>query len=465
MTINNRNGSAPPGSSPGRTWGNAPLRPYQQRQLDRRQEKAKAQTGIIYDMLVIFVLLHFFGFPGRLTLAFGDKIETLVDYGCFGLQLGMMLMSSGDNYLDVKLINLKGKFKTVYIFAAVIIVEAMLVSEEKAAEAITCARLLTTISFAFWMGERYEPEELLMLYYRAQILFVMATLFFLVRYRGLSYARNQDEMVFVGLFPAKNETGAELAFGILIQLTIIRLKMDKHEPISVFFLGMIAVQMALLLLAKAVGALFTAIIPIGYVFVLEPKLGKKKRLPLGFVYVVGSIGFLMFALTIIPLFQPLFEMLGKDATLTGRIPLWNQLINVIMNNRPITGYGYERFWKNSEAVALLHAGFDKDSWFAKMTVGSHCVTMEMLVNTGIVGVGIYYLMIIDTLKSVKEMREDRYVFCATFMLMFMIYGWTERSMAPAMSHTLYLFIVLGIGCGTEKRKKTVNRRLKPNERA
>ena len=46
-----------------------------------------------------------------------------------------------------------------------------------------------------------------------------------------------------------------------------------------------------------------------------------KRLPLGVIYVTLSVAFLITALTILPLFQPLFSLIGKDATLTGSYPV------------------------------------------------------------------------------------------------------------------------------------------------
>lgn len=71
------------------------------------------------------------------------------------------------------------------------------------------------------------------------------------------------------------------------------------------------------------------------------------RLPLGWLYVAGSVGFLVFAFTILPLFAPLLESMGKDATLTGRTELWNGIYKFMQQHNMLTGYGYGQFWMTS----------------------------------------------------------------------------------------------------------------------
>lgn len=404
MTANQRNYQR---NAVGVSWeGTAVLRPYQQKRLDKKKAAEQVQSSIIYNMLVIFILLHFLGFPGKLTKVFGDKIETLVDYGCFVLQLGLMLASSSDTVLEIKLLNFKAKYRALYLFAVVLIMAGMVLSTDKKAELITCLRLLTTVCFATWLVERYTPTEILNLYYKAQLMFLLFVVFFIVRYKGYAYAWYDGVYTLVGLSNAKNETAAELCFGVLIQITLIRMKLDNKEPLSISFLMMLPIQGMLLMMAKGMGSLICVVVPSFYLFFLEKKI--KKRLPLGFVYVIGSVGFLLIAMTIIPLFEPLLEMMGKDATLTGRIPMWNHLLNMMMNDHTLFGYGYERFWKNETAMRIFHAGFSKNSWFSTMTFGCHNVTMEMLVNTGLVGVSAYFLMIIDALRTVPRMNEEQY---------------------------------------------------------
>ena len=95
----------------------------------------------------------------------------------------------------------------------------------------------------------------------------------------------------------------------------------------------------MLILTKNMGSLLVVLIALGYIF-FYIRQKKKKRLPLCLLFIVLSIGFLFFALTILQMLEPFLNSLGKDASLTGRVPLWQRAIEVMQNNQTLTGYGY-----------------------------------------------------------------------------------------------------------------------------
>ncbi len=401
---------------------------------------------ILYDLMVVFILLHFFGFPGKLATLFGSGIETMIDYGCFGLQIVVMLLSSGGSFMDVKLLDLKPQYRIVYFYALFLFLEGVYVATDRKAEVITCLRMLTTVLFGLWLLQYYDVNRFLQLAYSAQVLFVLATLGYIVLFRNRAFQSYEGERALVGLYGAKNSMASELAFGLLIQTTLLRVKLDRDETVSLRFLLMGFVQLVLLVLTKGTGSLLVTIISVFYLFAVEKQFGKERRLPLGFFNVISSVGFLLFALTIIPLFEPVLEMLGKDATLTGRIPLWERIIEITMDHRPLTGYGYERLWKEKEAVDLIHAGFAETSWFSKMTAGSHSLLVELLGSTGVLGLGFFYLMILFCFSGVKRMPEESYVYTSAIMISFTLHCLTERGMAPSSYYTLFFFTALGAAC-------------------
>ena len=427
-------------------------------ELSRKKNETAIQSSLVYDLIVVFILFHFFGFPGKFTRVFGDKIETLIDFGCFGLELATMIMSSGDTAMDIKLLDLKAKYRPMYVYVVYIFVTGVMLSTDRKAEVITCTRLVALLSFSIWAMERYSPQQFLELAYMAQILIVLANLFMMVRYSGIAYGYYEGAKAFTGINGAKNSTASELAFGVLLQMTLLRIKLNKQEPVSTFFVGMLGVQLVLLVLTKGTGALLTTCMSVFYVFVMEKRLGESRRIPLGFLNVLLSIGFLLFALTIIPMFEPILESLGKDATLTGRIPLWERIITITMENRPLTGFGYERLWKETVSVDLIHAGFASTSWFAKMTAGGHSVLVELLGSTGILGLGLYYLMIILCFRNIPYMTEEQYLYVSAIMLVYTLHGLTERGMSPTSYYTLFFFTTLSISCSAEKKKPERRRR-------
>lgn len=261
----------------------------------------------------------------------------------------------------------------------------------------------------------------------------------------------------MGLYGQKNSNGSSMSFIMLLQVLYLRVKMDRKERPSKLQWGLAGVTGVLLLLTKATGAMFNAMLASGYILVLEKKMGRKHRLPLGILFVAVQAGFLTFALTIIPLAEPLLNSLGKDATLTGRIPMWNHLINMMLADKTMVGYGYERFWKNETALRLFHAGFGRTSWFSTMTAGCHNLIMELWVNTGLIGVAAFFLMVIAAMSKVRYMKEADYLLCSAFIIMYTMHSLTERGMSPSSYFTFFFFIVLGVAQNATKTKKKVKK--------
>ena len=143
---------------------------------------------------------------------------------------------------------------------------------------------------------------------------------------------------------------------------------EEEKNLSPFWLAAIAFQGILLLMAKATGALLISMLLPMY-FLVFRKL-RDLRLPLGWLYVAGSVGFLVFAFTILPLFAPLLESMGKDATLTGRTELWNGIYKFMQQHNMLTGYGYGQFWMNKSNVKKLHLMYNHKSYFSRMSTGA-----------------------------------------------------------------------------------------------
>ena len=67
--------------------------------------------------------------------------------------------------------------------------------------------------------------------------------------------------------------------------------------------------------------------------------------------VLVAITFLLGIYWLLAFPETIFQVLGRDATLTGRTDLWSKLLPVIAN-RPVLGYGYAAFWTGLNAEVL-----------------------------------------------------------------------------------------------------------------
>lgn len=410
-------------------------------------ERSASRKSSVIDLIITFIFLNGLGFPGNFTRVFGDWLGTVVEYVAFLLMIAVMLMTSADNVMEMVVLDLRKKYASIYMLATVLFVTSMVVTVSISKQSITCVRFTVTVMFTLWLCNQFSLQDVLERVYFAQILFIGFTLVFVVLFSGYVHresAAYADD--FVGLYSAKNGAGSELAFGILVQVVLLRLYKQQRKQVPSLFIIVLAVQAVLLFLTHNVGAMLTLAVPVIYLLRFQPRWGVQWRLPLGWMYVIGSVCFLIVALTIIPLFTPLFEALGKDATLTGRIPLWEASLDLIMNNHTLMGYGYAMFWRDESAVALLHSAFDEHSFMAQQMSGSHNVLIEMLLNSGVVGVGMFFITMLATMKRIRELDEERYIWCSGYVIFFMMYGFTERAFTTYEYLTMFLFFTLGAAC-------------------
>ncbi len=408
------------------------------------------KQNIWIEPAIVFIFLNSLGFPGNYTRVFGDIIGTLTDYGAFLLMIVVMLVSSADTVEDIVLIELKEKYRSIYLTAGVILLTSMIATGGALSELVTCIRLGVTVLFALWLGEKYSIRDLLGKVYIAQIIFVLINLLFTTVFSGFVYRLSESySKDFVGIYSTKNGIGSELAFGIMMQVLYWKECLQQKETIrlsSVVFLG---IQTVMLLLTHNWGSFLCLIAALTYLFLMKPGSHGRMRLPLGWVFILGTVGFLALALTIIPLFKPFFDAIGKDATLTGRIPLWEQALKVLKGGRLITGYGYGMFWRDPEAIALMHSGFAENSFMGNMVSGSHNQLIELLLNTGLLGTVAFFVAMLDCMKHIYEMNEGQYRLCSCYILFYLIYCFTERAAGTHEFLTFFTYYVLGVACNRE----------------
>ncbi len=90
---------------------------------------------------------------------------------------------------------------------------------------------------------------------------------------------------------------------------------------------------------------------------------------------------------------PLLEFLGKDATLTGRVPLWH-LVDPEIVHRPLLGYGYGVFW--SEANPVAWRIWEVSGWQAPH---AHNGYRDLLLGVGSVGLVLFGLVTVRALRQ------------------------------------------------------------------
>ena len=394
------------------------------------------------DTMIVFVFLVTIGFPGNLELIIGSSVGMLLEYGAFVAEMAVMVIYSGDNLLDFKIIQVKRQNVVIYLTILLIFTETIAVANEKAASFITVFRFAILALFGLWMSDHFDLEAVLKYILTAQLLYVFFTFVFLALKPGSAfYSTGSASNALRGLEATKNTCGSHFSCFIILESLYLKIKADKKAYIHPYYILFLVLQFMLLLLCKATGSIICAAIALFFIFRLSGH-----RIPIGWIYCLVNVGWILFALYMLPLIAPLLEAVGKDATLTGRTDIWNAAVTLMMSRNTFTGFGFGRFWVEPQSYTLIQSMFNENAFWANVTAGAHNMLLELWLNIGILGIALMFLMIIVSTRKIRELKAGPYLFITCMLFYLLISGLTERIFSNSDYKTLLFFYAMALGC-------------------
>lgn len=192
-----------------------------------------------------------------------------------------------------------------------------------------------------------------------------------------------------GIFIHKNVLGWVASFTVILGLAA---RQDLQPAMRWGGLGLIGIGAAGILLSGSATALLSALF--GWLTFLTVRTIARARgmARLAAILVLALVLVSLAALLFIGLL-PLLEFLGKDATLTGRVPLWH-LVDAEIARRPVLGYGYGVFW--SEANPIAWQIWEEVGWQAPH---AHNGYRDLLLGLGLVGLALFLIVALRALQQ------------------------------------------------------------------
>lgn len=189
-----------------------------------------------------------------------------------------------------------------------------------------------------------------------------------------------------GVFPQKNVFGMALLCGVLAlsYLVLERGRLRWGDG------AILLVLLVMLVLARSTTSLLLALLCAGatVAFLWLDRGGAWAAAILLGLVTGGSAALLLFAALGT---EGLFELIGKDASLTGRTFIWEEVWNLI-NQRPLLGTGYAAFWiADSPGVLAIQ---ERVQWAVP---SAHSGYLEVLLQLGWVGAALVALLAAVTL--------------------------------------------------------------------
>jgi exopolysaccharide production protein ExoQ len=201
--------------------------------------------------------------------------------------------------------------------------------------------LLASTMIAIYVGERYSIKAFTHLL--AETLCLMIVLVFLVYLIAPEYVIDYSAYggAWRGLSTYKNTFGEHMAVAVLL-LALVRFR--RFPWLRYVFLLLAA---GLLFLSRSATAMVCGVLTLAAVPLWRLMRGEQRWL----VCVLVALTLVLGIYWVLAFPETIFQVLGRDATLTGRTDLWSKLLPVIAN-RPVLGYGYAAFWTGSNVEVL-----------------------------------------------------------------------------------------------------------------
>lgn len=132
----------------------------------------------------------------------------------------------------------------------------------------------------------------------------------------------------------------------------------------------------------------------------------------------------------------LIAALGRDPSLTTRVPMWHTLLGMVSN--PLLGSGYESFWLDARIPHLIWPAFG-------YLHNAHNGYLETYLNVGLVGLALIVGGLITGLVKIqRHLNEDlpSGLLRLSLFLTVIIYNWTEATFAAVNNVWVISFIAI-----------------------
>ncbi|MEP9374141.1 O-antigen ligase family protein [Mesorhizobium sp. KR1-2] len=257
--------------------------------------------------------------------------------------------------------------------------------------------LLSTMLLAYVLAIRFTPRQLLLLVFATMGTCIVLSVAILAVSPVL--ARMPDgEMR--GIFINKNSLGWYSSVMILAATAVL---MDGTFGLRrTAFMLLIASVICLVGSGSMTATITTAsaFCLIGFYSALQRSRGIG-RIVLIMLSVQISVGLLV---SLREFLVPFLEALGKDATLTGRVPLW-ELVDRQIADHLLFGFGYQAFWTESNPAAW--GIWSEIQWMAPH---AHNGFRDTMLSFGLIGMVPFVWLLLRALRqgAVLQCRDPKY---------------------------------------------------------
>jgi exopolysaccharide production protein ExoQ len=301
---------------------------------------------------------------------------------------------------------------------------------------IRTAATIGTSLFGIYIATRYSIKEQLQLLAWTFGIAICLSIIFVILIPNYGIMSGTHVGKWRGIYTHKNILGKIMSMsGIVFLLLALNEKKDRLILWGGFFLSI-----GLLIASNSSSAMINFVITMGVFCILWILLLNYDLLfpAIFFLAMIGQVSFLW----LVNNTPVILNLVGKDASLTGRGPLW-VAVNDAIWQRPWLGYGFSGFWKNWDtpgASVWRIAGWEAPT--------AHNGLLDLSLELGYFGLTIFLIgFAINVVKSLTWIRIYRTVE-GFWPMMYLVYFWlinqTESSLIRQNEIFWLLYVTVSI---------------------
>jgi exopolysaccharide production protein ExoQ len=241
--------------------------------------------------------------------------------------------------------------------------------------------------FAFSLVQTFDSEEIMSLVMMVGVSVSVLCLFTVIFFPQYGVLYWSEGTPWNGIFGDRTQAAKCLVF-LLSPAIIFR----RGSSFSYRHIIYIALMSFMIFMAHAMTArvLLLAYIALMASMSVSRKFGRRSSLLILGMFLAAAALIVCFGLRYLP---QLLEGMGKNATLTGRIPIWIALLGSIAK-RPLLGYGFYAFWQglNGESANVIVAV----NWVFGY---AHNGLLEICLQLGLVGVAVFFVTLFQAIRN------------------------------------------------------------------
>lgn len=293
--------------------------------------------------------------------------------------------------------------------------------------------LICTMALGFLLGMRIEMKALLRLVVLALGFTIPLCFIAAIFFPSYGIMHRLDAIGWRGVYNHKNPLGISMGIDLIAMACLLWESRQNRLMYQVLLLP----AAVLLLLSRSMTAIIVTAITLCLGTYLRLRLHRAHKVA---IYAMALLAGFAATIFLKGRMDSVFGLIGRDSSLTGRIPLWQYSTAAILE-RPILGAGYDAFWpgKGGDYIRVLVR------WPAPH---AHNSFLELALNVGLIGLVIFLVCVSKVfalaLQYSKDSSNPLRFWPLLFYTYFFLSCFTEAPAVDRHALTFVLFCALSV---------------------